>query len=54
MMENGDGDIFEVADPCGEFEQKGISKMQITAFAEPGISEKDRETLKLRMDGLTE
>ena len=49
-----DGDIFEVADPRSEFEQKVISEMQITAFAEQSISEKDREILKLRMDGLTE
>ena len=54
MMENEDGDIFEVADPRGEFEQKVISEMQIAAFAEQSISEKDREILKLRMDGLTE
>ena len=54
MMENEDGDIFEVADPRGEFEQKVISEMQIAAFAEQSITEKDREILKLRMDGLTE
>ena len=54
MMENEDGDIFEVADPRGEFEQKVISEMQIAAFAEQSISEKDREILKLRMDDLTE
>ena len=28
--------------------------MQITEFAEQSISEKDREILKLHMDGLTE
>ena len=54
MMESEDGDIFEVADPRGEFEQKVISEMQIAAFAEQSISGKDREILKLRMDGLTE
>ena len=54
MMENEDGDIFEVADPRGEFEQKVISEMQIAAFAEQSITEKDREILKLRMDSLTE
>ena len=54
MMENEDGDIFEVADPRGEFEQKVISEMQIATFAEQSISGKDREILKLRMDGLTE
>ena len=54
MMESEEGDIFEVADPRSEFEQKVISEMQITAFAEQSISEKDREILKLRMDGLTE
>jgi DNA-binding NarL/FixJ family response regulator len=53
-LENEDGDIFEVADPRGEFEQKVISEMQITAFAEQSISEKDREILKLRMEGYTE
>lgn len=54
MMENEDGDIFEVADSRGEFEQKVISEIQIAAFAEQSITEKDREILKLRMDGLTE
>ena len=54
MMENEDGDIFEVADPRGEFEQKVISEMQIAAFAEQSITEKDREILKLRMEGYTE
>ena len=39
---------------CMKFEQKVISEMQIAAFAEQSISEKDREILKLRMDGLTE
>lgn len=42
MMENEDGGIFEVADPRGEFEQKVISEMQIAAFAEQSITEKDR------------
>ena len=37
MMENEDGDIFEVADPRGEFEQKVISEMQIATFAEQSI-----------------
>ena len=37
-----------------KFEQKVISEMQIAAFAEQSITEKDREILKLRMDGLTE
>ena len=37
-----------------KFEQKVISEMQIATFAEQSISEKDREILKLRMDGLTE
>ena len=54
LREKLDGDIFEVADPRGEFEQKVISEMQIAAFAEQSITEKDREILKLRMDGLTE
>ncbi len=54
MMESEDGDIFEVADPRSEFEQKVISEMQIAAFAEQSISEKDLEILKLRMDVLTE
>ena len=53
-MESEDGDIFEVADPRSEFEQTVISEMQITAFAEQNITDKDREILKLRMDGHTE
>ena len=54
MMESEDGDIFEVADPRSEFEQTVISEMQITAFAEQNITDKDRKILKLRMDGHTE
>ena len=48
------GDIFEVADPRGEFEQSVLSEMQIDAFAESTVSEKDREILRLRMEGYTE
>ena len=51
MMESENGDIFEVADPRSEFEQMVISEMQIAAFAEQNITDKDREILKLRMDG---
>lgn len=54
MMESEDGDIFNVADPRSEFENSVISKMQIATFAESTITEKDREILKLRMDGYTE
>lgn len=54
MMESENGDIFEVADPRSEFEQMVISEMQIAAFAEQNITDKDREILKLRMDGHTE
>ena len=43
MMESENGDIFEVADPRSEFEQMVISEMQIAAFAEQSITEKDRE-----------
>lgn len=53
-MESEDGDIFEAADPRSEFEQTIISEMQIAAFSEQNITEKDREILKLRMDGYTE
>lgn len=45
------GDIFEVADPRNEFEQTVISEMQIAAFAEQTITDKDWEILKLRMEG---
>lgn len=54
IMESEDGDIFEAADPRSEFEQTIISEMQIAAFSEQNIIEKDREILKLRMDGYTE
>ena len=47
-------DIFEVADPRGVLEQKAIAEMQMAAFAEQSITEKDREILKPRMGGLTE
>ena len=48
------GNIFEVADPRGEFEQSVLSEMQIDAFAESIVAEKDREILRLRMEGYTE
>ena len=54
MMENEDGDIFDVADPRSDFENAVISEMQIATFAESTITEKDREILKLRMEGYTE
>ena len=54
MMESKDGVIFDMADPRSEFENSVISKMQIATFAESTITEKDREILKLRMDGYTE
>lgn len=53
-MESEDGDIFDVADPRSDFENSVISEMQIAAFAEQSITEKDREILKLRLDGFTE
>lgn len=54
MMESKDGVIFDMADHRSEFENSVISKMQIATFAESTITEKDREILKLRMDGYTE
>ncbi len=53
-MESEDRDIFDVADPRAEFEHDIISEIQINTFAEENITEKDREILKLRMDGYTE
>ena len=53
-MESEDGDIFDVADPRSDFENSIISEMQIAAFAEQSITEKDREILMLRMEGYTE
>lgn len=52
-MESEDGDIFDVADPRSDFENTVISEMQIATFAESTITEKDREILKLRMEGYT-
>jgi hypothetical protein len=54
IMESEAGDIFDVADPRSEFENSVISEMQIASFAESTITEKDREILKLRMEGYTE
>ena len=53
MMESEDGDIFD-GRPRSEFEQSVISEMQVATFAESTITEKDREILKLRMEGYTE
>ena len=53
-MESEDGDIFDVADPRSELEQSDISEMQEATIAESTITEKDREILKLRMEGSTE
>lgn len=38
----------------GEFEQDVLSQAQINAFAEGSISGRDREILRLRMEGHTE
>ena len=54
MMESENGNILDVPDPRSEFEQSIISEMQIAAFAESNITEKDREILKLRLKGFTE
>ena len=54
MMESGNGDILDIPDPRSEFEQSIVSEMQISAFAERNITEKDREILKLRLEGFTE
>ena len=54
MMENEDGDIFDVADPRSDFEHSIISEMQIEAFAEDKITQRDREILRLQMEGFTE
>ena len=43
-----------MADPRSDFENSVISEMQIASFAESTITEKDREILKLRMEGYTE
>ena len=40
--------------PRSDFENSVISEMQISSFAESNITEKDREILKLRLEGYTE
>lgn len=54
LTESGDGEIFGIADTRSDFEQRVISEVQITAFAERNINEKDRAILKLRMEGYAE
>lgn len=54
MMENEDGDIFQVEDPYGEFEQSLISTMQIAGFAEKWLTKENQKILQLRMQGHTE
>ena len=54
MTESGNEDILDVSNPRSEFEQSIISEMQIAAFAERNITEKDREIFKLRVEGFTE
>lgn len=54
MMESEDWDSFDVVDPRSDFENSVISEMQIASFAESTITAKDREILKLRMEGYTE
>ena len=43
-----------MADPRSDFENSVISEMQSASFAESTLTEKDREILKLRMEGYTE
>lgn len=47
-------EVFDIAGSRGEFEQSVLSRIQINAFAEDCISERDREILRLRMEGYTE
>lgn len=54
LEEITEGGLFDTADLRGEFEQSVLSQMQINAFAEGCIGEKDREILCLRLDGYTE
>ena len=54
MMRNEDGNLSEVADPRSEFEQSVLSEMQIATFTESTVTEKDREILRLRLEGFTE
>jgi len=46
--------LDEMMDPRSDFENSVISEMKIASFAENTITEKDREILKLRMEGYTE
>ena len=43
-----------MAAPRRDRENSVVSGMQTAAFAEQSITEKDREILKLRLDGFTE
>ena len=52
-MESEDGDIFEVQTLAAILKICDF-EMQIASFAEKTITEKDREILKLRMEGYTE
>ena len=47
-------EVFDAAGSRGELEQDVLSQMQINAFVEGCISERDREILRLRMEGYTE
>ncbi len=54
MMESEDGDIYAVADPKSEFEERILSEMRIAEFVDRSITKKDREIFQLRMEGRTE
>lgn len=54
LDEMAEDEAFYAVGSRGEFEQNVLSQAQINAFAEGCISERDREILRLRMEGYTE
>lgn len=54
LDEMTEDEVFDAAGSRGEFEQSVLSQMQINTFVEGCISDRDREILRLRMEGYTE
>ena len=54
LDEMTEDEVFYAVGSRGEFEQNVLSQVQINTFAEGYISKRDREILRLRMEGYTE
>ena len=53
MQEDCEDGTKDIADPNGEFEHEVLNELRLKSFMET-LSERDREILKLKMQGMTD